>query len=204
MNNHWEIADRIPPQLCGSATNRTHRASCTPRYLSQTVLLVLTIAVLSSVPGCGPLRLNPDPEVVPSRMADRVWTPPPSLQSADDGVSKVDQLRRLDEIAVRQLPVNGAYDLPTLVDLALKTNPQTRGAWYAALKANAQLPGNQKLLTIPLFRPMLTVLILNCRLNSRDKLSLFGMKPSCLKSRSAMTYSTSDAPALLNAAPAKS
>jgi outer membrane protein TolC len=58
---------------------------------------------------------------------------------ADDGVSKLDQLRRFDETEVRRLSVNGAHDLPTLIDLALKTNPQTRGAWYAALKANAQL-----------------------------------------------------------------
>jgi len=54
-------------------------------------------------------------------------------------VSKLDQLGRFDETAVRRMSVNGAYDLLTLIDLALKTNPQTRRAWYAALKANAQL-----------------------------------------------------------------
>jgi outer membrane protein TolC len=54
-------------------------------------------------------------------------------------VSKLDQLRRFDETEVRRMSVKGAYDLPTLIDLALKTSPQTRRAWYAALKANAQL-----------------------------------------------------------------
>src|SRR5208282_6114496 len=33
----------------------------------------------------------------------------------------------------------GGYDLPALVDLALRTNPQTRRAWYAAQAADAQL-----------------------------------------------------------------
>ena len=32
-----------------------------------------------------------------------------------------------------------AYDLPALVDLALRINPQTRSAWYAAQAAQAQL-----------------------------------------------------------------
>ncbi|MGO9603126.1 MAG: TolC family protein [Candidatus Binataceae bacterium] len=37
----------------------------------------------------------------------------------------------------------GGYDLPALVDLALRTNPQTRHAWYAAQAANAQLGESQ-------------------------------------------------------------
>ena len=36
-------------------------------------------------------------------------------------------------------PVPQTYNLPALIDLALKTNPQTRRAWYAAQSANAQL-----------------------------------------------------------------
>ena len=33
----------------------------------------------------------------------------------------------------------GVYDLPALIDLALRINPQTRSAWYAAQAAQAQL-----------------------------------------------------------------
>ena len=141
MNSHLGNANRARPQLSGdSVTDPSCRVFCTAHYISQTLLpLILTVAVLSSASGCGSLRLNPDREIAPSRTAERAWTPPPSLQNADDGVSKLDQLRRFDETEVRRLSVNGAYDLPTLIKLALKTNPQTRGAWYAALKANTQL-----------------------------------------------------------------
>ena len=139
MNNHLEIADRTRPHLSDSVTNPSYRVSCTPRYICTTLLpLVLSVAVLSSG-RMGAFRLNPDPEVAPSRAADCAWTPPLSLRNGDDGVSKLDQLGRFDETAVRRMSVNGAYDLLTLIDLALKTNPQTRRAWYAALKANAQL-----------------------------------------------------------------
>jgi hypothetical protein len=128
MNNDLGNANRARPHLSAdSVINPIDRVSCTARYFSQNLLpLVLTVAVLSSVPGCGSLHLNPDPAVAPSRTADRAWTPPLSLTNGDDRVSKLDQLRRFDETEVRRLSVTGAYDLPALIDLALKTNPQTR------------------------------------------------------------------------------
>jgi outer membrane protein TolC len=36
-------------------------------------------------------------------------------------------------------PHQREYDLPSLVDIALRTNPETRRVWYEALQANAQL-----------------------------------------------------------------
>ncbi len=128
MNSHWGNANRTRPQLSGdSVTNPSCRVFCTAHYISQTLLpLILTVAVLSSASGCGSLP-------------ERAWTPPLSLKNGDDGVSKLEQLRRFDETEVRQLSVNGAYDLLALIDLALKTSPQTQRAWYAAIKANAQL-----------------------------------------------------------------
>ena len=94
---------------------------------------------MPSIAGCGSFHLNPEPEVAPSRGANGVWTPPIALENAGDGASQLDQLRHFDETEVRTLSVSGAYDLPTLIDLALKKNPETRRAWYAAVKANAQL-----------------------------------------------------------------
>jgi outer membrane protein len=144
MSNHLEIADRNRPHLSDFVTNPSSRFFCAARYVSRMLLpLVVTVVALSSAPGCASLRLNPDPEVAPSSTADRAWAPPSSLRNADDGVSKLERLRRFDDTEVRQMSVNGVYELPALIDLALKTNPQTRGAWYAALKANAQLGQSQ-------------------------------------------------------------
>ncbi len=42
-----------------------------------------------------------------------------------------------------QLNTGGQYDLPALIDLALRTNPQTRRAWFAAQAADAQLGQSQ-------------------------------------------------------------
>jgi outer membrane protein TolC len=144
MNNRLGIADRTRHHLSDSVTNPTYRVSCTPRYLSQTVLgLVLTFAVLSSVPGCGSLHLNPDPEVAPSPDFTRVWNPSRSISAANEAAPKLSELRTIDEN--KRLPqLNpGGYDLPALVDLALGTNPQTRRAWYAAQAADAQLGRSQ-------------------------------------------------------------
>jgi outer membrane protein len=55
------------------------------------------------------------------------------------GATKLQDLRRFGEKGAMPSPGVQPYDLPSLVDLALKTSPQTRHAWFAALKANAQL-----------------------------------------------------------------
>src|ERR1700723_4723199 len=98
MSNHLEIADRNRPHLSDFVTNPSSRFFCAARYVSRMLLpLVVTVVALSSAPGCASLRLNPDPEVVPSSTADRAWAPPSSLRNADDGVSKLERLRRFDD-----------------------------------------------------------------------------------------------------------
>ena len=93
--------------------------------------------------GCGSLHLNPDLEDAPSGRVDRVWSPSPSISVANQAAPKLAELRTLDESNELQTLKPGGYDLPALVDLALRTNPQTRRAWYAAQAANAQLGQSQ-------------------------------------------------------------
>jgi outer membrane efflux protein len=144
MNNHLEIVDRSSHHLSDTVTNPIYRVSCAPRYFSQAVLgLLLTFAVLSSVPGCGSLRLNPDPEVAPSPNFTRVWSPSGSVSAANEAAPKLSELRTIDENKGLPQLNPGGYDLPALVDLALGTNPQTRRAWYAAQAADAQLGQSQ-------------------------------------------------------------
>jgi len=103
-------------------------------------LLPLTIPLW--VGGCASLRLNPDAEVAPSARVDRVWSPPQSITATNEATAKIQQLQSLEDNRAPQ-PRAQTYDLPALVDLALRTNPQTRRAWYAAQAANAQLGQSQ-------------------------------------------------------------
>jgi hypothetical protein len=121
MNNHLENANRARPHLSGdSVTNPSYRVFCTARYFSQTLLpLALTFAVLSSVPGCGSLHLNPDPEVAPSPDFTRVWSPSQSISVANEAAPKLSELRTIDENKGLPHLNPGGYDLPALVDLAL-------------------------------------------------------------------------------------
>jgi outer membrane protein len=103
----------------------------------------LTLAILICAGGgCGSLHLNPDPEVAPSGDAAGVWRPPSSVTVADQAVLKLPDLRVTDDSG-GQAPNPAGYDLPGLVELALRTNPQTRRAWYAAQAAEAQLGQSQ-------------------------------------------------------------
>jgi outer membrane protein len=112
---------------------------CNVSILTVSFLVPLTLALLASLGGCGSLQLNPDQEIAPSQKADQVWTPPLSITQPNDPVSTLQQLRRFDESEALQAQGTRAYDLPSLVDLALRTSPQTRHAWYAALEAEGQL-----------------------------------------------------------------
>jgi outer membrane protein TolC len=100
-------------------------------------LLLVTLAL--ALGGCGSLHFNPDPEVAPSAKANQAWAPPLSITNSNDSLSNLQQLRRFDENNGLLPSGRQAYDLPLLVDLALRTSLQTRHAWYAALEANAQL-----------------------------------------------------------------
>ena len=106
------------------------------RHVSAMLLLLVTLVFAAS---CGSLRLNPDPEVAPSGSVARVWAPSGSITVANEAAPKLGELRTIDGNNAPQALSSGGYDLPALVDLALRTNPQTRRAWYAAQAADAQL-----------------------------------------------------------------
>jgi outer membrane protein TolC len=110
--------------------------------LTWITILALAILVFAGG-GCGSLRLNPDPEVAPSANVAHLWRPPASVTVVNEAAPKLAELRTIDQSDRPQQPNAGEYDLPALVDIALRTNPQTRRAWYAAHAANAQLGQSQ-------------------------------------------------------------
>ena len=96
--------------------------------------LRLGLALMVSVAGCASIHLDRDPDIAPAANVDRVWSPPQSVITANGAAP------RLEELSNGRQEVTGrAYDLPAVVDLALRTNPQTQRAWYAAQAAQAQL-----------------------------------------------------------------
>jgi len=100
------------------------------------MFMMFTLGVL--VGGCGSIHLHPGPEISPSPEVDQVWTPSVSITDANDSLSQLQPLRRFEENEGPR-PDTQDYDLPALVDLALRTSPLTRQAWYVALKADAQV-----------------------------------------------------------------
>ena len=105
--------------------------------------MLLPLAILLAVESCGSIHLNPDPEVAPSGSSARVWTPSQSINVANQAAPKLPELRTIDEDNGSQALNRGEYDLPALVDLALRTNPQTRRTWYEAQAADAELGQSQ-------------------------------------------------------------
>jgi outer membrane protein len=103
----------------------------------------VTLMLAASLGGCASYRFEPDPEVAPSGSVDRVWMPPPSTRLVDQEASKLQDLRSFEAKGALQSPAVQEYDLPALLDLALRASPQTRNAWYGALAANAQLGQSQ-------------------------------------------------------------
>jgi outer membrane protein len=111
-------------------------------FLRWFVLVLSTCVVLASLTGCEELEARP--ELFPDRWAppaiDRPWSPPGSLTkqygrtNADD-----DDASGLYPSGDRSRP----WDLPGLIDLALRNNPQTRRAWEAARAAAANFGAAQ-------------------------------------------------------------
>src|SRR5690242_12270632 len=95
----------------------------------------VTLMLAASLGGCASYRFEPDPEVAPSGSVDRVWMPPPSIRLIDQEASKLQELRSFEAKGALQSPAVQEYDLPALLDLALRASPQTRNAWYRALAA---------------------------------------------------------------------
>ena len=104
--------------------------------------LLLTLALAASVVGCVSIHLDPDAEVAPSKKAEQVWTPPASTEALNRPVTNLEQLRSQERDAL-QASGKQTYDLPALVDLALRLSPQTRHAWYVALENEGQLGRSQ-------------------------------------------------------------
>jgi outer membrane protein len=102
--------------------------------------ILLTFALVASA-GCASLYPRPDPEISPPRTVDQAWAPPLSITDANASMSNLQQLRRYQENEGPAHPRD--YDLPSLVDVALRTNPQTRQAWYGAQQAEAQFGQSQ-------------------------------------------------------------
>ncbi len=134
-----------PRQSCDSVTKPGCHAprATTPELVRCLCLVLLPLAILVFVESCGSLHLNPDPEVAPSGDSARVWTAPQPITVANESAPKLPELRTIDETNGLAQLNPGGYDLPALIDLALRTNPQTRRAWYAAQAANAQLGQSQ-------------------------------------------------------------
>lgn len=110
-----------------------------PRHIMRAVVrasysLSLGLALMVSVAGCGSIHLDRDPDIAPAANVDRVWSPPQSVSAANTAAPKLEELSN-----GRQQVSARAYDLPAVVDLALRINPQTQRAWYAAQAAQAQL-----------------------------------------------------------------
>jgi outer membrane protein len=106
-----------------------------PASLWLLVILGVAPAVLI---GCGPIHFNPGQDIAPSNEPARVWIPPVSVASATATTSTLDELRAVELQPAQPAPPGNEYDLPTLIDLALRSNPQTRQAWYQARAAAAQ------------------------------------------------------------------
>lgn len=106
-------------------------------------LLMTLAATLATLNGCGPIQLNPGGDVAPSHDPARAWTPPPSVANAIRATSGRDELKALDLQLVQPTPPGDLYDLPTLIDIALRLNPETKRAWYAAEGAAAQYGRSQ-------------------------------------------------------------
>jgi len=126
----------------GPLSELADRISWTPARVFAWPLAPFVLTLVLALIGCGSIHLNPDSELAPSEKAENVWTPPPSTEASNSSFA-VEQLRGLEEKGTLQTSGKQTYDLPSLVDLALRMSPQTRHAWYVALEDEAQLGRSQ-------------------------------------------------------------
>src|SRR5262249_25843711 len=77
--------------------------------------------------GCGILQRARDPSGLAPPAMDRPWTPPPDVTASPPPALAAPPDRER------------VYDLPALLDLALRANPATRLAWEQARAAAARL-----------------------------------------------------------------
>jgi len=105
--------------------------------------LVVQLLLAVSVIGCGSIQLKPDSELAPSKQVEQVWTPPASNASLNRPLANAEEMRVFEDKNALQTSGARTYDLPSLVDMALRLNPETRRAWYVALHNEAQLGQSQ-------------------------------------------------------------
>jgi outer membrane protein len=112
------------------------------KQFARALFVGIGMVVVASLAGCA--RLAEQPEVNPDRWAppgaDRIWAPSPA--SASD--YRIPQaLRPAPEVAAPPSALAPAHqqgqprDLPALIDIALRENPDTRFAWESARQAAA-------------------------------------------------------------------
>src|SRR5215469_2575619 len=120
----------------------TQRNACWTRPMAETQASLCLLVILGVAPAlliaCGPIHFNSGRDVAPSDDPARVWIAPVSVGSANETTSSLEELRRLNLVPAQPSLAGNEYDLPTLVDVALRSNPQTRRAWYQARAAAAQ------------------------------------------------------------------
>ena len=119
-------------------SRRTHKTLSMQRLARTTAVIALAVGVSVAGPGCNQIQLNPGEDVAPSRDAGRAWIPPTSVANANQTNSGREELKALNLHPALPVPPGDQYDLPTLIDIALRSNPQTRRAWYGAQSAAAQ------------------------------------------------------------------
>ncbi len=119
------------------------------RFTSRLIIALqvgIGVGILASVAGCA--RMAEEPELNPDRWApsnaDRIWTPSPASASdyrmpsdlrPSPGATAPPPARPSGPAPVHQ--EGEPYDLPALLDLALRENPDTRFAWESARQAAA-------------------------------------------------------------------
>jgi hypothetical protein len=166
---------------------------------------VIVLAVAVEVAGYGCNQIPPDPglDVAPSRDVGRAWIPPATVTSANETTSGRDELKTLGSQFEQSAPPGAQYDLPTLIDVALRSNPQTRRAWYEAEGAAAQY-GQSRSDRYPTVAADAPGGYLKLPIEFPAKRWLSATRPFCQRSKSTTTYSTSAVLAQENVAPANS
>src|SRR6516162_3858379 len=108
------------------------------RLARTTAAIALAVGVGMAGSGCSQVQLHPGEDVAPSREPARAWVPPATVASASETTSGRDELKALNFQTGRPALGGDRYDLPTVIDVALRSNPQTKLAWYGAEAAAAQ------------------------------------------------------------------